>query len=203
MLLDPVELAGYFWSSMSKRLDDELSEAIKPRDDESDSPGVVKPVAARPAPARPAPQRNVGVLVTLFVMVAGILALVFLGFKDSAVYAVSADKLSESKDLWARKVRVEGELVPGTLKKQDNPCEYQFTMHGEKAQIPVRYAQCVIPDTFRDMPGGGVQVTVEGQMTGDGKTFEASLVMAKCASKYDPKTHKMEGDKAAKAEPIN
>ena len=48
----------------------------------------------------------------------------------------------------------------------------------------MRYAQCVIPDTFRDMPGGGVQVTIEGALTDKGD-FEATLVMAKCASKYE------------------
>ena len=40
------------------------------------------------------------------------------------------------------------------------------------------------------MPGGGVSVTIEGTLTKQGD-FEASLVMAKCASKYDPTTHKM------------
>ena len=45
----------------------------------------------------------------------------------------------------------------------------------------------------RDVPSGGVQVTIEGALgkTGD---FEASLVMAKCSSKYDPQKHEMTGD---------
>jgi cytochrome c-type biogenesis protein CcmE len=99
-----------------------------------------------------------------------------------------------------RKVRVEGELVPGTLVKRDQPCEYRFTIHKDQDQLPVRYKQCVIPDTFRDMPGGGVNVTIEGALNQQGE-FEATLVMAKCASKYDPKTHKMEG--AANPMPVN
>ena len=56
----------------------------------------------------------------------------------------------------------------------------------------------MIPDTFRDVPQGGVQVTVEGALAKEG-AFEASLVMAKCASKYDPKTHSMEEDGKAPA----
>jgi len=54
----------------------------------------------------------------------------------------------------------------------------------------VRYARCVIPDTFRDVPQGGVTVTIEGALSANGD-FEATQVMAKCASKYDPKTHEM------------
>jgi cytochrome c-type biogenesis protein CcmE len=98
-----------------------------------------------------------------------------------------------------RKLRVEGELVPGTLVRRDQPCEYRFTIHKDQAKLPVRYAQCVIPDTFRDVPEGGVQVTVEGAVNEDGD-FKASLVMAKCASKYDPSTHRL---RASEALPVN
>src|SRR5438552_1941732 len=42
----------------------------------------------------------------------------------------------------------------------------------------------------RDVPGGGVKVTVEGILKSD-QSFEASLVMAKCSSKYDPTSHEM------------
>ena len=58
-------------------------------------------------------------------------------------------------------------------------------------RLPVRYPQCVIPDGFRDVPTGGVQVTVEGALGKEGD-FEATLVMAKCSSKYDPKKHEMQ-----------
>ncbi|HKE20680.1 MAG TPA: PQQ-binding-like beta-propeller repeat protein, partial [Kofleriaceae bacterium] len=57
------------------------------------------------------------------------------------------------------------------------------------------YAAC-------DAPGGGVEVTVEGALASNGD-FEATLVMAKCASKYDPSTHQMKDGTAAKALPVN
>jgi cytochrome c-type biogenesis protein CcmE len=189
---------------MSKKLDDELAEAIETKDDagRTSTPAVTKPAAPK-APSRQG-ARSKGLLVTLLVMVGAVVALFLVGFKEAAVYAVSVDKLMASKtESVGRKVRVEGELVPGTLVKRDQPCEYRFTVHGESAQLPVRYAQCVIPDTFRDVPGGGVQVTVEGAMSSQGE-FEASLVMAKCASKYDPSTHEMkEGAEAANELPMN
>ena len=186
---------------MSTKLDDELANAIQPQDE---ARGGSTPPVARPANAAraPAPRRSIGLLATLLVMVGAVIALFLVGFKEAAVYATTVDKLMESKESVGRKLRVEGELVPGTLEKRDQPCEYRFKVHGQKAEVPVRYAQCVIPDTFRDVPGGGVQVTVEGSLNASGN-FEASLVMAKCASKYDPSTHKMNDGQAANALPVN
>lgn len=179
---------------MSKKLDEELAQALS-LVEQQDTPAVTKPAGVSPAPKRP-PSRSLGLLATLLVMVGALVALFLVGFKEAAVYATPVDQLLASKEkLTGRKVRVEGELVPGTLVKRDEPCEYRFRIHsgpGSQAELPVRYAQCVIPDTFRDVPTGGVQVTVEGTLTQEGN-FEASLVMAKCTSKYDPSTHEMKG----------
>jgi cytochrome c-type biogenesis protein CcmE len=182
---------------MSKKLDQELAEAIA--GSEGDAPAVAKP-ATRERNAPPQ-KKSVGLLATLVALVIAVVALFMVGFKEAAVYATPVDKLVHDKgNLVGRKVRVEGELVPGTLKKRDQPCEYRFTIHKDKDELPVRYAQCVIPDTFRDMPGGGVNVTIEGALNAQGD-FDASLVMAKCASKYDPNTHQMQDGPGAT--PIN
>lgn len=201
---------------MSSKLDEELSKAIGEGDASETSshgegpsasasiPGLAKPVEG--LPPRRSPARNLGLLATLLVMVGALVALFLVGFKEAAVYSTPVDQLLASKDkLAGRKVRVEGELVPGTLVKRDHPCEYRFSVHnGDKAvSLPVRYAQCVIPDTFRDVPAGGVQVTIEGALTDQGQ-FEATLVMAKCTSKYDPSTHEMADSKSPAANiPIN
>ncbi|WP_437813318.1 cytochrome c maturation protein CcmE [Sorangium sp. So ce1078] len=185
---------------MSKKLDEELAQALS-LVEQQDTPAVVKPAAA--SPAKPRPSRSLGLLATLLVMVGALVALFLVGFKEAAVYATPVDQLLASKEkLAGRKVRVEGELVPGTLAKRDTPCEYRFQIHGTQAALPVRYAQCVIPDTFRDVPSGGVQVTVEGTLQQDGN-FEASLVMAKCTSKYDPNSHEMKGGAAAGEGPLS
>lgn len=174
---------------MSTKLDRELAEALG-KGSEGDAPAVARPVVAERR-AAPPHKKSVGLLLTLMVLVVAVVALFMVGFKEAAVYATPVDKLVHDKGtLVGRKVRVEGELVVGTLVKRDSPCEYRFTVHKDKDELPVLYKQCVIPDTFRDMPGGGVQVTLEGALNTAGE-FEASLVMAKCASKYDPKEHKM------------
>jgi cytochrome c-type biogenesis protein CcmE len=112
--------------------------------------------------------------------------------------------LAKGDDAVGRRVRVDGELVPGSLVKRDQPCEYRFRMRnkgGAGDPVEVRYANCVVPDTFRDVPQGGVEVSAEGELA-DAGHFDATLIMAKCSSKYDPESHSMEGtDAQAKASP--
>ncbi len=190
---------------MGKNIDDELAAVAGIDSDESaadrepDKAATDDNTMAVPDPAEPrapaedsGPSTNLGFLVTLLVMAAGIVVLFMFGFKEAAIYSQPVDDIIDKSDeLRGRRVRLEGELVPGTLTKRDAPCEYRFVIRGKNKQLPIRYSQCVIPDTFRDVPEGGVLVTVEGALAKEGH-FEASMIMAKCSSKYDPKTHSMD-----------
>jgi cytochrome c-type biogenesis protein CcmE len=186
-------------SNVAKDLDQELEKALRATDEEAAAAAVVAPV--RPAPRKAAPA-NVPLLIGLLVIAAGVVGAVMFGFKEGAIYALGTEQLVDrSEEMTGRRVRVEGELVPGTLVKRDDPCEFRFRMRAlpgataSSAEIPVVYPQCVIPDTFRDRPEGGVEVTVEGTLqkaaAGGAQEFKATLVMAKCSSKYDPATGEM------------
>ena len=138
-----------------------------------------------------------GLLLTiLLVMVgAGAASFVLMGMKDQAIYSKSVDELVTNKSRFAgRQVNAEGNLVHGTLMKRDQPCEYRFTIEAKGTQVPVRFPQCVVPDTFRDVPGMDVGVTVEGELLSD-NTFLASKVLAKCPSKYEMKDRASKGEK--------
>jgi len=190
---------------MSKKLDDELAQAAGLGSEESarpSAPPTAVAVADKPRKVPPKASTNFGLLATLLVMVGALVALFMVGFKDAAIYAKPVDQLlAQKSELIGRKVRVEGELVPGSLEKRDKPCEYRFTLHGKekKETLSVRYPQCIVPDTFRDVPGGGVQVTIEGTLK-SANDFEATLVMAKCSSKYDAEKHEM---KPGEGLPVN
>lgn len=194
--MDPVGTPDYASGNMSK-LDRELADAVATS--EENAPTSERPVAA-PAPA-PTPAaskqkklQNVGLLAALLVMGGGILALVLTSFKQSAVYSKGVDELLAEKDkLGSRNVRVAGNLVKGTLKRRDEPCEYRFTIAKNEKSIDVRYAQCVVPDTFRDVPGMDVEVTAEGKLHEEGY-FEANQIMAKCPSKYEMKDRVQKGE---------
>jgi cytochrome c-type biogenesis protein CcmE len=175
------------------KLDRELAAAIGDVDEAA-------PPVARPAPPSPPkePKGNVRLLLVLLVMAGGIVALV-MSFSGAAVYSKSVDQvLAERAQLAGRRLRVDGTLVHGTLVKRDSPCEYRFEMQKNGAVLPVRYAQCVVPDTFRDVPGMDVGVTVEGKLASDG-TFDAAQVLAKCPSKYEMKDRASKGESAPHA----
>jgi cytochrome c-type biogenesis protein CcmE len=137
---------------------------------------------------------RIGIVVGLAAMAAGIVGLVLVGIGDGAVYSKPVDELLANKSRFSgRDVRAEGNLVHGTLEKRESPCEYRFTIAKNGTELPVRYASCVVPDTFRDVPYTDVGVTVEGQLQAD-NTFEAKSVLAKCPSKYEMKDRQRNGE---------
>jgi cytochrome c-type biogenesis protein CcmE len=125
---------------------------------------------------------------------AAVATFVLTGMQDKAIYSKPVDELLAQKDKFAgRPVRAEGNLVHGTLEKRDQPCEYRFTIAKNGVELPVRFPQCVVPDTFRDVPGMDVGVTVEGELQSD-QSFLASSVLAKCPSKYEMKERQKNGE---------
>jgi cytochrome c-type biogenesis protein CcmE len=166
-------------------LDDELRDALKnsePQAGDGSEPSDEPPVVAATPKDEP-PKRNLGLLAGLLVVVGGILTLVFTSVDDAAIYSVTTDQLVKNKsDYQDRNVRVEGQLENGTLRFRKEPCEYRFSMEKNGEKLAVRYPACVVPDTFKDVPGVDVQVTAEGKLSPEGH-FEATHIMAKCPPK--------------------
>jgi cytochrome c-type biogenesis protein CcmE len=183
-------------------LDEELRRAIADSEAESSQPTAVAADALPPrtaGPARGTGRRNLGLLLGLLVMGGGILTLVLGSADKAAIYSVPTDQLVAQRDEYAaRTVRVEGMLVKGSLLHRAEPCEYRFSIEKNGARLPVRYAHCVVPDTFRDVPDMDVEVTAEGKLTPEGH-FEASQIMAKCPSKYEMRQRAAGGEKAPHA----
>lgn len=176
------------------QVDKELEQALKDSDGAEEEP-VVKPYA--PPRDQPKPKKGSPALaLALLAMVGAVVAFVLVGFKDASIYAMPANEVvAQAPKLEGRKLRVDGELVPGTLKAETS-CDWTFSIKAADSTLGVRYKKCELPDTFRDRPEGGVMVTVEGELK-DG-SFQATQVMAKCTSKYeaqngqyDPKTHEV------------
>jgi cytochrome c-type biogenesis protein CcmE len=180
-------------------IDQELAKAVE----EAEAEGVPA-VAHAPTPPSPnKPKRNLGLLAGLLVIMAGVLSLVFYSFGGEAIYSKDVgDLLKEQSKYSQRTVRVKGFLVKGTLTRRDEPCEYRFKLEDQKdksATLAIHYPQCVVPDTFKDMPGMDVEVTAEGKLGADDKVFTATSIIAKCPSKYEMKQKSMAGEIAPHA----
>jgi cytochrome c-type biogenesis protein CcmE len=186
------------------RIDDELAKAVE----DSEADAASRPVVVQQVEApKQAPRRELALLAGLLVMGGAILTLVMTNLNDAAIYSKGVDEIVGHEDtLGGRNLRVQGTLVKGTLARRESPCEYRFSMKKNGKEIEVRYPQCVIPDTFRDVPNMDVDVTATGKLATDGH-FQASEIMAKCPSKYDMKQSAAAGKQAPHtmmgAAPIN
>src|SRR5262245_58822769 len=107
---------------MGKNLDEELAEVAGLDDEVPGEAGMAVPHPAEP-PSNPevrpdAPRASKGLLVMLLVMVTGIVCLFLFAFEPAATYAMPVEQLvSARNEHMGKRVRIDGELIPGTLKK--------------------------------------------------------------------------------------
>jgi len=170
-------------------LDEELREAVEAVEEVPVTrTGVVS--GSTGVSASRAQRRGGGLwlLMALLVMGAGTLTLLFSSAEDSARFDVPVDRYLAARDRYAGKTaRVEGTLLRGSLVKRDDPCEFRFTIHDKQNKtsvLPVRYAQCIVPDNFRDAADIDVSAIVTGTLTPAGY-FEATHIQPQCPSKYE------------------
>jgi len=129
-------------------------------------------------------------------LVAGatILVVVFQIDGPQPVYARGVREFV-ARPIHDKTARVEGALVHGSLCRSESPCGFRFRMVDRRSSpdapglaetdLAVHYPSCIVPDTFRDIPGWDMSLSVEGKLCTGCHTFEASRLVAKCPSKYE------------------
>ena len=104
---------------------------------------------------------------------------------ETAMYYLTpnelAAKVAVDPSFYDTGIKVGGRVVRGTIERQPGGRAVRFVMADSTGthRYPVRY-RGVIPDTFTDE----VDVVVEGRLGRDG-TFQATTLLAKCASRYE------------------
>jgi cytochrome c-type biogenesis protein CcmE len=116
------------------------------------------------------------------VIVVSLAYLAYTGVRDSKSYYVTIKELNGmGADAYSKRLRVAGNVAPGSIKRQGTHLEFQLAEEGRT--IPVVYSGSEAPpDTFKD----NAQALAEGRFGRDG-VFHATNIQAKCASKYAPK----------------
>ena len=108
----------------------------------------------------------------------------WLGFVNSATYYYEVNEfLGQSELLKGQSVRVNGTVIPGSVETVAGGLGIRFIIRDvglASATMTVVYHGAV-PDTFK--PDN--DVVVEGKYAEEG-IFEATTILTKCASKYEP-----------------
>jgi cytochrome c-type biogenesis protein CcmE len=118
--------------------------------------------------------------VAIAVVVVGALVwLAMAGIGESATYYVTIQELNTMPDATAKRLRVGGDVEPGSIVKAAGRVEFTITQEDRKLQV-VYVGQDPLPDTFRDR----AQALCDGKLRAD-NVFEAHKIQAKCASKYE------------------
>lgn len=132
-----------------------------------------------------------GAAIVIILMALAYLA--YTGVQSTKSYYVTIKELGTTDNAHSKRLRVAGNVVPGSIKRQGSHME--FNLEEEGKQLPVVYQGTEAPpDTFKD----NAQALVEGHYGEDG-VFHATQIQAKCASKYAAAP----GQGAAPAKPSN
>jgi cytochrome c-type biogenesis protein CcmE len=158
---------------------------------------AVEPVAPAVEMRAPEPERG-GLawwkIAIVPLLLGGVVTFLLLGTgaQDAFVYSKLVDEVVARPAEWqGRELRVEGELTQGSIRFREQPCEWRFELQKNGRTMPVRFPQCIVPDTFRD--GQGLTVVVQGRLDGSG-AFEASQVVPRCPSKYEMQQRQQAGE---------
>jgi len=120
-------------------------------------------------------------LVAGFVIVAAIAYMIFAAMQSGSEYFVTTGELAAmgSKAI-GQPTKLGGRVVEGSVQRDRGSSTITFALTDGSKTLPVVY-KGVVPDSFQE----GVDVIVEGKLGTDG-SFQATSLMAKCASKYVP-----------------
>ncbi len=128
------------------------------------------------------------VLLVTLVLVGAFGFLGFNAFRSASMYYLTpSELLAKGEEAYNDEVRLSGTVMAGTIEKDTGNTVHFIVTDDEGTMIPVVYSGPV-PDTFQEE----ADVVVEGELTTDG-VFEATNLLAKCPSKYEPKAEGEQG----------
>ena len=114
--------------------------------------------------------------------------LIWTGVSETMVYYLTPVELmarvAEDPTFHEVGVKVSGRVERGSWNRAEDELLHHFTvvdLLDESVRFPVEFRD-ILPDTFTD--DGNGEVVVEGRFREDG-VFDATIVLAKCGSRYE------------------
>ena len=122
---------------------------------------------------------------TSLVLVVAFGALMYTTLSEGTEYYKHVDEVMANPQAWQGKnLQVHGFVVPKSIGRKRDSLDYQFDVQ-TNGKVLRAYYTGIVPDTFKDES----EVVLKGTLAPNGTfTVVRDGVMAKCPSKYEPKT---------------
>ncbi len=121
---------------------------------------------------------------TSLVLVVAFGGLLWSTLQDGTEYDKHVDEVMVDPGAWhGKRLQLHGFVVSDSILRRRDSLEYRFQVQSNGRVVPATYTG-IVPDTFKDE----AEVVLKGTLRADGFHVEPNGVMAKCPSKYEPKT---------------
>ncbi|HXG88985.1 MAG TPA: cytochrome c maturation protein CcmE [Vicinamibacterales bacterium] len=129
-------------------------------------------------------QKAVKVGLTGLVLALAFGGLLITSLGEATEYYKHVDEVMGQPDQWyGKKLQLHGFVVPKSIMKRPNSLDYRFQVESNGQLVTASYTG-VVPDTFKSE----AEVVLKGTLSPAGFAVVPNGVMAKCPSKYEPKT---------------
>ena len=132
--------------------------------------------------------KAISIILTIVVVVGSVGYLMVSSLDDTMIYYKTVDELlAESARFDGKPIRVNGVLVPASVRQKPGTEQFRFTLSKRGQVLEVSYAG-ILPDSMED----GRDLVVQGMLQASQKLFVADQILTKCPSKHEAKAQAVE-----------
>ena len=128
--------------------------------------------------------KAVKVGLTTLVLTAAFAGLLYTTLDSSTEYYKLVDEVMVNPQPWyGKKLQLHGFVVPDSIERTRSGLDWRFKVQSNGQIVNATY-RGVVPDTIKN----DAEVVLKGTLSTEGFAVVPNGVMAKCPSKYEPKT---------------
>ena len=136
-------------------------------------------------------QKSVKIGVTTLILALAFGGLLWTSLSEGTEYYKHVEEVMGQPAAWdGKRLQLHGYVVTDSILRKRDSLDYLFKIESKGAVVEARYTG-IVPDTFKD----GSEVVLKGRLTPTGFIVEPNGIMAKCPSKYEPKSGLAAGPK--------
>jgi cytochrome c-type biogenesis protein CcmE len=129
-------------------------------------------------------QRSLKIGLSTFVLLLAFAGLLRSTLREGTEYYKHVDEVMNNPEQWrGRRLQLHGFVVKDSILRRRDSLDYRFTIQNKGMSVPAHYSG-IVPDMFKD----DSEVVLRGALQADGFHVDANGIMAKCPSKYQPKS---------------